>query len=270
MSLEVVFLGSSGAIRVPSFNCTCVVCEEARENSSLKRTRASIAVIGKEITVVDTSPDIAEQLERESIRRVDNVFLTHWHYDHVWGLSSLVDPADISKWGKIQVYMPEKSVPFWEKSMSYMEYIVDVHPVNPGDIVETSDASYEVVKSNHTDDSCGYIISNETRLGYLSDSYIPCTETIERLSSVDTLVLECTMDEMVYPEGEEHWLLFCLDEAVDFWRSLNVDECILTHLSCHSYIEGDIVAGLTANERAKYESAHKGLTFAYDGMRIRI
>lgn len=270
MFLEVVFLGSSGALRIPSFNCTCVVCEEARKDKSLSRTRASIAVIGQEITVVDTCPDISEQLERESIRRVDNVFLTHWHYDHVWGLSSLVDPADISKWGKIQVYMPEKSVPFWEKAMGYMEWIVDIHPVNPGDTVDTRDASYEVVKSNHTEDSCGYIISNEKRLGYLSDSYIPNAETIKRLSSVDTLVMECTMDEMVYPDGEKHWLLFCLDEAVDFWGSLNVKKCILTHLSCHSYINGDIIAGLTAKERTKYEREHEGLTFAYDGMRIRI
>lgn len=270
MSLDIVFLGSSGAIRVPSFNCTCRICEEARRDNSLRRTRASIAIIGKETTVVDASPDISEQLERERIRRVDNVFLTHWHFDHVWGLSNLVDPADISKWGKIQVYMPKKSVPRWEKAMGYMEWIVDIHPVNPGDVIETVDASFEVVKSNHTEDSCGYIITNDRCLGYLSDSYIPNAETIQCLSTVDILVLECTVDEMIYTEGEEHWLLFCLDEAVEFWRKLDVEECILTHLSCHSYINEEIVAGISAEERAKLEEEYDGLKFAFDGMRLKL
>jgi hypothetical protein len=73
---------------------------------------------------------------------------------------------------------------------------------------------------------------------------------------------------MVYLEGEERWLHFALDEAVDFWKGLDVDTCVLTHLSCHSYIEGKLIAGLTSQERSDYEEQHKGLTFAYDGLRI--
>ena len=44
---ELVFLGTSGAIQVPAFFCSCEVCEAARSNPQHRRTRASIALIGK-------------------------------------------------------------------------------------------------------------------------------------------------------------------------------------------------------------------------------
>lgn len=269
MSLELVFLGSGGCIRVPTFNCTCKVCEGARQNKTT-RTRASIAIIGNDTTIIDASPDLPAQLEREKIRKIDNVFLTHWHYDHVWGLSGLVEPAWISHWPPINVYIPEKSIPFFESAMGYMSENVDLHPVNPGDVVETADAAFEVVKTNHTPASVGYIVGSEKSMAYLIDSYIPPSETVNRVTNVDVIVLESTFDEMVLLEGQDRWLHFTLDEAVTFWKRLNVDKCIISHLSCHSFIEGEVVAGLTAKERTEYERIHDGLTFAYDGLRMQI
>lgn len=270
MTLEVVFLGSGGCIRVPSFNCTCRVCEEARKNKTHERTRASIALLGKETTIIDASPDLSAQLEREKIRKIDNIFITHWHFDHVWGLAELVDTAFTSRWARPDVYLPEGSMPFFEKAMGYMSGSVVLHPVNPSDVIETVDASYEVVKTNHTADSVGYIVRSVKSMAYLLDSYIPPHETVEKLSDMDIIVLGPTIDRLVLLEGEERWLHFSLDEAVDFWNQLGAGECILSHMSCHSYIKGNIVAGLTANERAKYEREHDGITFAYDGMRIQL
>lgn len=78
-----VFLGFRGAIQVPSFNCTCRVCEEARREKRLQRTIASVALFGKESVIIDANPDLPSQLEREGIRKVDRVFLTHWYFDHI-------------------------------------------------------------------------------------------------------------------------------------------------------------------------------------------
>jgi phosphoribosyl 1,2-cyclic phosphate phosphodiesterase len=270
MSLELVFLGSSGCIRIPTFNCTCRVCEEARQDKKLERTRASVALLGKETTIIDASPDLPAQLERERIRKVDKVFLTHWHFDHVWGLAELVEPAFISHWAPVDIYLPELSMHFFEKAMSYMHDAVALHPVNPGDVIETADATCEVVKTNHTPDSVGYIVHSDKSMAYLLDSYIPPLETVKRVSDVDILVLGPLLDRLVLLEGEERWLHFALDEAVDFWKELNVDKCVLSHLSCHSYVEGEIIAGLSASERKEYEGQQDGLTFAYDGLRIQL
>jgi len=93
MPLELVFLGTSAAIQVPSFHCTCEVCEAARKDPKHRRTRASVALLGEETVLIDASPDMEFQLEREAIRRIDRIFLTHWHFDHVWGLAALGEPG---------------------------------------------------------------------------------------------------------------------------------------------------------------------------------
>jgi len=36
------------------------------------------------------------QLERKAIRRVDRVFITHWHFNHVNGLGSLGLPSSVA------------------------------------------------------------------------------------------------------------------------------------------------------------------------------
>ena len=269
MSLEILFLGSGGCIRVPTFNCTCKVCEEARQVGTT-RTRASVAVIGKETTIIDASPDLLEQLERETIRKIENVFITHWHYDHVWGLSGLVEPAWISHWPPVNVYLPEKSIPFFESAMGYMSDSVSLHPVNPGDVIETVDAAFEVVKTNHTADSVGYIVESEKSMAYLIDSDLPPAETVNRVSKCDIVVLDATFDDIILSEEEAGWLHFTLDEAVNFWKQVNVPECIVSHMSCHSVIEGEVVAGLTIRERTEYEEKYEGLTLAYDGLRFQL
>ena len=79
--LDIVFLGSSGAITIPAFFCDCATCEASRKDPTQQRTRASVALLGKETTLIDAGPDLEFQLEREGIRRMDNIFITHWHYD---------------------------------------------------------------------------------------------------------------------------------------------------------------------------------------------
>lgn len=58
MSLELVFLGTGAALQVPSFHCTCETCESARQNPEERRTRASVALLGKETVLIDAGPDM--------------------------------------------------------------------------------------------------------------------------------------------------------------------------------------------------------------------
>ena len=109
---------------------------------------------------------------------------------------------------------------------------------------------------------------SEKSLAYLVDSYTPPTETVGIVSDVDILVLDALLDEMVLMANEERWTHFTVDEAVDFWKGLDVDTCILTHLTCHNYVNGEVIAGYSAQERIAYEAKHEGLVFAYDGLRV--
>lgn len=197
------------------------------------------------------------------------MFLTHWHFDHVWGLAELVEPAFCSKWPPVDVYLPRGTVGYFQNAMGYMRDSVALHPVDPGDVIELPDSAWEVVKTNHTESRVGYIVNSRKRLAYLLDSYVPPKATVERLKGVHILVLGA-FDELVLREGEERWLHFSLPEAVDFWGQVGAETCILSHLACHGYVNGEIVAGLLDSERCEFESKFDGLRFAHDGMRIQL
>ena len=264
-SLEVVFLGSSGAIQVPAFFCSCTVCEAARRDRNEQRTRASLAVIGRETVLIDASPDMELQLERCGLKKVDRIFVTHWHYDHVSGLGALGEAKSCAKWPPVEVYGTRTVGEHFERELAYTKSVVNVHVVSPGDTVELADALWEVVKTTHTQDSVGYIVRSAGSFAYLVDGVVPPPETVERLRGLDLLVVEATLDEL-----DEDWLNFSLEGAVAFWRQTGIRECILTHLSCHRWQGGRLIAGLSAAERKAYEERTAGMRFARDGMRLRL
>jgi len=94
---------------------------------------------------------------------------------------------------------------------------------------------------------------------------VPPLETVEKLKNIDLLIPEATLDEI-----DEIWREFSLLKAVEFWKKTSIRECILTHLSCHSWKNSKLIPGMSYSERSKYEANIPGLTIAYDGMRVRI
>jgi len=263
---EILFLGSGGAIQAPAFFCDCETCEAARRDPAQRRTRASLAVLGEETVLIDASPDLESQLERESVRRVDRVFITHWHFDHIAGLAGLAEPSSLQKWPQVDLYLPHQVVHHFDEELAYMRRQVNLHPLQPGDRLELPDATWEVVKTTHTDHSVGFIVESAQRFAYLVDGVEPPLETQERLRGLDLLVVEATVDEL----DEGGWMNFSFRGAVDFWQHTGIEKCILTHLACHRYLGKLLLAGFSAEERRALEARHPGLQFAYDGMRVRL
>ncbi|MGY5876476.1 MAG: MBL fold metallo-hydrolase [Candidatus Thorarchaeota archaeon] len=267
---EVVFLGTGVSSGYPLHYCKCEVCEEGRKDPSLERTRSSIALLGSETTLIDAGPDISFQLNRERISKVDRVFITHWHQDHIHGLGYLGEAVMLTGREPLDTYIPAGDIEYFRRQMHYIEQFINVHPVEPGEGVILEDASIEAVKTRHTEDSVGYIVdSTKKRFAYLLDTAYPSPETIERLKDIDLLIVEATLDFLENP----YVLHMTMEESIRLWKELDVPECILTHFSCHG-LRGPIgkyllEPGLTHSERMKYESDYPGLRIAHDGMRLR-
>src|SRR5881394_1485476 len=87
-SMRVTVLGSGTSHGVPMIGCDCAVCTSSDPRD--KRTRPSIVVALPTGTIlVDTAPELRLQAVANRVRRVDAVFFTHTHADHVHGIDDL-------------------------------------------------------------------------------------------------------------------------------------------------------------------------------------
>jgi len=87
--MEAVILGSGSSAGTPVIGCRCPVCTS--DDGRNRRTRASVWIRGEggESLLVDTSTDLRHQALREGMDRVDAVFLTHTHADHINGIDDM-------------------------------------------------------------------------------------------------------------------------------------------------------------------------------------
>ena len=104
LTLRILGCGSSGGVpRVASGWGAC-----NPEDPRNRRRRCSILVErvsggGRTTVLVDTSPDLREQLIDAGVRRLDGVLYTHAHADHTHGIDDL-RPLVIAMRGRIPVY----------------------------------------------------------------------------------------------------------------------------------------------------------------------
>ena len=111
---------------VPTLGCDCAVCTSTDPHDT--RLRPSIllqwnaATPDSERTVlIDTGPDFRAQAIRTHLKRVDAVFYTHSHADHILGLDDLrpLSFATYRKSGPIPLYVTPETRLVLERIYSY-------------------------------------------------------------------------------------------------------------------------------------------------------
>jgi phosphoribosyl 1,2-cyclic phosphate phosphodiesterase len=83
--MELTILGSGGCTVIPKPLCRCPVCEEARRKGPPYERTGPSAFIHDENILIDTPAEIAQQLNRCRIERIDYLLFTHLDPDHVEG-----------------------------------------------------------------------------------------------------------------------------------------------------------------------------------------
>lgn len=88
MSVTLTILGSGTSHGVPMIACDCAVCTSDDPRDRRSRCSALFSWPGASI-LIDTAPELRLQCVAHDIRRIDAVFYTHPHADHVVGLDDL-------------------------------------------------------------------------------------------------------------------------------------------------------------------------------------
>jgi len=102
--MRLKLLGTGNAAGVPLFGCDCLLCSKAKGNINYRRGPASalLEVENKKYLLDAGMMNIADKFAHD---KLDGIFLTHFHPDHVQGLFHL-------RWGKgeaIPIYCPPDS-----------------------------------------------------------------------------------------------------------------------------------------------------------------
>ncbi|MEX0841408.1 MAG: MBL fold metallo-hydrolase [Xanthobacteraceae bacterium] len=122
MTLTFTILGCGFSMGVPRVALGWGACDPA--NPKNRRRRCSLLVErsngeGRRTSVlVDTSPDLREQLLAADVTSLDGVFFTHAHADHTHGIDDL-RPLFIHSRRRVDVHMDEPTGRALEKKFGY-------------------------------------------------------------------------------------------------------------------------------------------------------
>jgi phosphoribosyl 1,2-cyclic phosphate phosphodiesterase len=255
--LTITVLGSGTSQGVPMIGCTCEVCRSTDPRD--KRTRSSIFLSTPEANIlVDTAPDLRQQALREGLDKVDAVFFTHHHADHVMGFDDLRRFCDI-KGGPLPIYGSAETLQQIERIFYYAfnpkkiirGYVhVVPHPVT--DTFELGGLEITPLPVPHGAISTyGYLFCRGGRklFAYISDCLEVPEPVREMVRGVEVLIIDGLRD---LPHPTHLTVSGAIGEA----RAIGARQTYLTH---------------QADDRKHADRARDlppGVDITYDGMKL--
>lgn len=260
--LDFTILGCGSSAGVPRVGGGWGACDP--NNPKNRRRRCSLLVerrgqSGTTRILVDTSPDLREQLLDARVDRLDAVFYTHGHADHTHGIDDLRALA-IHQRRRVDVYLDGPTSKDLRAKFAYCfetptgsSYppILNEHRLRPGEAVSIDGPGGSIIAlpllQEHGDiTSLGFRFGG---LAYSCDLNGLPEASAAALCDLDLWIV----DVLRYTPHPSHW---CLGETLDWIARLRPRRAVVTNL----HVDLDY-ATLAAQLPAGAEPA-------YDGMRL--
>ena len=262
MSLAITILGCGSSGGVPRVGLGWGACDPT--NPKNHRRRCSILVErvdagGTTSVLVDTSPDLREQLLDADVKRLDGVLITHDHADHVHGIDDL-RPLVIHMRQRIAVHADDRTAATLRTRFGYcfeappgspyppildqrrIEVGADVLVDGPGGVV----AALPFMMIHGPAPALGFRFGD---VAYASDLSEMPPESLDRLKNLDCLIV----DALRYTPHPTH---FSVSDALALIEQLAPRRAVLTNL--HTDVDYETL-------RAELPP---GAIPAFDGMRL--
>jgi phosphoribosyl 1,2-cyclic phosphate phosphodiesterase len=262
--MKVTLLGTGGSAGVPMIGGADGSgdwgdCDPAEPRN--RRTRSSIVIEGldNQRLLIDTSPDMRNQLLDCRVPGVDAVLFTHAHADHITGIDDVRILNRIANRPlpafATAVTLDEITKRFgyafrpWDPPHFYRP-VLEAKPVTSGDVVTAAGLSIQVFAQNH-----GRVETLGLRVGgfgYSTDVVALDEAAFAALAGVETWVVDCFL------RGGPHWTHADLATVLGWVDRLRPRRTVLTHMGTEmdwAWMQGNLPDGVEAG---------------YDGMVLEI
>lgn len=258
--LTVTLLGTGTSTGVPILGCDCEVCTSPDPRDT--RTRCACYIRAGDMgLLIDTGPDFRRQAFRENIERIDAVFYTHHHFDHIAGLDDL-RPFFFGNRTAMPAYAHPDTAAALRRKYDHV-FGEDPYPGSARLRLETPEGPF-LVPNRHTDGAAvpvdpillhhgdvpvyGYRVG---RFAYLTDASAIPEASITALHGVDVLVLDGL-------RPKPHPTHFSFEESVAVARRIGAKQTYLVHMT-HALRHAE------ANHRLPDD-----VQLGYDGLRVEV
>ena len=218
------------------------------------RTRSSVLInIENTTLLIDTGPDLREQLYKAKCTDIDAVLYTHFHSDHVAGLPDMRAISLINK-KIIPAYMPVEMI---ERISSNYKFIFEgENEYKPFMRINKINNEFEInkikissFKHNHGSiDVQSYRINN---FAYTTDLKKFYGKDIDKLKNLDLWIVGLL-------KHDSHSSHASLNEILEFIKYLKPKKTIFTHMTA------------LVDEKETLKLCPPGVIPGYDGMEIEI
>ena len=254
--MKFIILGCGSSMGVPRPDGFFGNCNP--NNRKNYRTRCSALIkTDNEIALIDSSPDLRQQLLSQKINRIDKVFYSHMHADQTHGINDLRSffirrkrPIDIFADTATSLYLKKNFSYCFNKNSKEYPATLKLNRINNNLNVKSLKKKIRIkpIKVNHgkVKSTC-YII--DRKLAYISDVSKIFNKDFKHFKNLKYLIIDC----LWYRYHPSH---FNLELALKMAKLFKPKKTILTNL--HS--------DLDYNELRK--NLPKNISPAYDGLTL--